>query len=293
MSKEGQAESLAQRSLQILFPPKPPINCIYTTKNAGHLAHTEAALVFTHGAGGTLQSDAIANFTHGFASHSPQSSILCFQGNMNLKSRVNMFREVIASDLNVKSPRCLGGRSMGARAAVMAATENTTHLVLVSYPLHTAKETRDQLLLDLPASIKVIFLSGDRDNMCDLERLEEVREKMICQTWRVVVQDADHGMNVKPKAGTQEVGRKIGDIAAMWLKASDISLREGRITWNADEAQWSGWSLGDAGPQIDAQVGPSSGTTAEKTSGGKRARSTDRHDPEEPRFTRSSERRKG
>lgn len=283
MLEEGQA-NLAQRSLQVPFPPKPPIQCVYTTKDASDVAGTDVALIFTHGAGGTLQSDAVANFTHGFASHSRQSSILCFQGNMNLKSRVKMFSEVIASDLNVKTPRCLGGRSMGARAAVIAVTKNSSHLVLVSYPLHTAKETRDQLLLDLPASIKVIFVCGDRDEMCDLERLEEVRRKMSCKTWRVVVEDADHGMNVKPKAGTQEVGRKTGDVVAMWLKASDANPREGKIVWNTDEetAQWSGWLLND-----DAQIRPSSGIVVKRTSSGKRARDSTAHDPE-TRLTRSS-----
>ena len=297
MPEEGQPEPLVQRSLQVLFPPKPPISCIYTTKSADDLDQTDAALVFTHGAGGTLQSDAIANFAHGFASHSRQSSILCFQGNMNLKSRVKMFSEVIASDLNLKIPHCLGGRSMGARAAVMAATENVTHIVLVSYPLHTTKETRDQVLLDLPMSTKVIFVSGDQDKMCDLERLEEVRKKMNCTTWRVVVQDADHGMTVKPKAGTQKVGRETGNVVAMWLKASDVNLREGRISWNAGEetAQWSGWSRGDAGHRtnVDAQLGPSSTTSAKKTSGRKRKRySNDLQDPEEPRSMRSRKNRK-
>ena len=182
---------------------------------------------------------------------------------------------------------------MGARAAVMAAMENTTHLVLVSYPLHTAKETRDQVLLDLPASIKVIFVSGNRDEMCDLGRLQEARRKMRCKTWRVVVENADHGMNLKPKAGTREVGKKTGEVVAMWLKPSDFSLTEGKIVWNADEetAQWSGWSLGEAGPQSNAIITPPSEITAKKSPSGKRKRnSTDIYDSKEPRFTRSKTR---
>ena len=294
MSEEGVTEPLTQRALQVPFPPKSPIECVYTTsiKNTDDLACTDAALVFTHGAGGDLQSDAILNFTHGFSSHSPQSSILCFQGNMNLKSRVKMFSEVIVSSLNVHTPRCLGGRSMGARAAVMAATEHTTHLVLVSYPLHTAKETRDQVLLDLPASLKVIFVSGDRDEMCSLERLEEVRRKMKCKTWRVVVENADHGMNVKPKAGTIGVGRKTGDVVAIWLKSSDISLTEGKIVWNADEemAQWSGWSVGDAGPRTDVLITSPSNSMAQEIPSEKRKRSS--VNDKEPKSTRSSKRKK-
>lgn len=289
MSEEGEAKASAQRTLQVPFPPKSPIECVYTTKADGDLARMDAALVFTHGAGGNLQSEAIANFTHGFSSHSRQSGILCFQGNMNLKSRIKMFSEVIASNLNVNTPSCLGGRSMGARAAVMAVSESTTHLVLVSYPLHTAKETRDQVLLDLPASIKVIFVSGDRDEMCDLERLEEVRRKMKCKTWRVVVENADHGMSVKPKAGTREVGEKTGSVVAMWLKSFDISPGEGKIVWDANEetARWSGWS---PGAQTSTLITPSSGNMAKKTSK-RRRHSIDLSDSEKPKSTRSSKRK--
>ena len=292
MSEQNETKAPAQRSLQVPFPPKSPIECVYTTKAAGDLARVDAALVFTHGAGGNLQSDAIANLAHGFSSHSRQSGILCFQGNMNLKSRVKMFSEVIASNFNAHTPNCLGGRSMGARAAVMAASETTTHLVLVSYPLHTAKETRDQVLLDLPASIKVIFVSGDRDEMCDLGRLEEVRRKMRCKTWRVVVENADHGMNVKPKAGTREVGEKTGSVVAMWLRSSDIIPGEGKIVWDANEktAQWSGWSPGAQRIELDS---PSSGNRARKISGGKRKRrSIDVSDSEKPKSTRSSKRKR-
>ena len=83
-------------------------------------------MVFTHGAGGGLQAPAVANFVSGFANVMP---IVCFQGNMNLASRTKMF-EAGCEDQGYA--KCLGGRSMGARAAVMAATEKTTHLVLVS-----------------------------------------------------------------------------------------------------------------------------------------------------------------
>ena len=290
MSEESEATTPAQRTLQVPFPPKSPIECMYTTKAAGDLARMDAALVFTHGAGGNLQSEAIANFTHGFSSHSRQCGILCFQGNMNLKSRVKMFSEIIASNLNVHTPSCLGGRSMGARAAVMAVSESTTHLVLVSYPLHTAKETRDQVLLDLPASIKVIFVSGDRDEMCDLERLEEVRRKMKCKTWRVVVENADHGMNVKPKAGTREVGEKTGNVVAMWLKSFDISPGEGKIIWDANEdmAQWSGWSPGAQTIEI---IRPSSGRAKKRSSRKRKRRSIDVNESAQPESTRSSKRK--
>ncbi|KAL9627980.1 MAG: hypothetical protein Q9164_007429 [Protoblastenia rupestris] len=227
---------LAEKGIEIHFPPKSPIQCVLTAKNTKSLAQTPS-LIFTHGAGGTLKADAVVNFTNGFAQTFP---MVCFQGNMNLKSRVKMFDAVIERQ---KAPLCLGGRSMGARAAVLAATSQTTHLVLVSYPLHTDKETRDQILLDLPASMKVLFMGGDRDAMCDMGRLQNVRKKMKCKSWMVVVEGADHGMNMKSGVATQKVGEKTGEIATLWLEGCNENARGGRVVWDVDggKVQWSGW----------------------------------------------------
>lgn len=233
-----------RQTLEISYSPK-PIQCALSSptgtkkgKTSENTAPTPA-LIVTHGAGGSLSSEAIANFSSGFAAHAP---ILCFQGNMNLNSRVKMYNAVI-EDQSFSS--CLGGRSMGARAAVMAATSATERLVLVSYPLHTGKETRDEILLKLAPSMKVIFVIGSRDSMCDLGRLEIVRGRMRCATWLVVVQEADHGMTVKPNKGTEAVGKMTGEVVARWIDERNEKLTEGRITWDGEEerAEWSGWSV--------------------------------------------------
>ncbi|KAI4244970.1 MAG: hypothetical protein L6R42_010314 [Xanthoria sp. 1 TBL-2021] len=150
-----------------------------------------------------------------------------------------MFSTVISDQ---KAPTSQGGRSMGARAAVMAATEETKHLMLISYPLHTGDQVRDQILLDISPSVKVIFVSGDRDSMCDLTRLDEVRSKMKCQSWRIIVEGADHGMDMKPKKPTQAVGIKTGEVVAGWIQANDDSRREGSILCDeGGEVKWTGW----------------------------------------------------
>ena len=194
-------------------------------------------LIFTHGAGGTLASAGIANFSVGFSSSLP---LLCFQGNMNLKSRVKMFSSVIEEQ---QFARSLGGRSMGARAAVMATTQETQHLVLVSYPLHNGRDLRDQILLEIDQSVKVVFVIGSRDTMCNLRKLDDVRRKMKCMTWRIVVEGADHGMDMKPKTATECVGRKVGEVIASWINCHDDARREGKIYCDEDgQAQWSDWS---------------------------------------------------
>ena len=220
--------------LRVPYDPKP----IYCERKG----NGPPALIFTHGAGGTLSSDGIANFASGFAG---KGSILSFQGNMNLKSRVKMFEAVIEHEEPANT--CLGGRSMGSRAAVMAANSKTEQLILVSYPLRADKKPRDQILLDLKANVEVLFVIGDKDSMCDLEELRKVQSKMICRTWMVTVIDADHGMNVKQKKATEAVGKMTGKVAGEWLHDHDARERAGTIYWDAgaEEAVWSGWLTND------------------------------------------------
>lgn len=151
-----------------------------------------------------------------------------------------MFNAIVE---DLKLSPSLGGRSLGARAAVMAASGLTSHLVLVSYPLHAGNAVRDQILLDIAPETKVIFVSGDRDRLCNLERLEEVRAKMKCLTWRIVVRDANHDMKIKPKASTKDVIKKSGEVVAAWMNASDDGQREGVIFLNSEGlAEWTEWS---------------------------------------------------
>lgn len=77
---------------------------------------------------------------------------------------------------------------MGARAAVMAFREETTHLMLIGYLLYIAKEF---------ASMKVIFLSGDVDKRCDLQRLE--KKCTACRECR-------YGMNVQNRRVAKWLG---------------------------------------------------------------------------------------
>ena len=194
-------------------------------------------LIFTHGAGGTITSDGIAHFSGGF-SKIAKSSVVCFQGNMNLKSRTKMFDAVhdnVIQTYRHETPIALGGRSMGARAALLAAMEDTKCLILASYPLHTDKEVRDQTLLDLPADKEVLFISGDQDSMCDLDRLQDVRHEMRAKTWLVRVRDADHGMNVKPKKATMAVGEQCGILAAEWLHTREEGKTEREVWWGEED----------------------------------------------------------
>ena len=227
---------------------KPTVCHEYLPSNKSPISanHGYTPFIFTHGAGGTLAAPAVVNFCTGFSS-TCSVSILAFQGSMNLGARIKGFHACyrhVRGDAEDCSRRpagsrktlVRGGRSMGGRAAVIAATELDTELreteqkpetgtgtgikmklVLVSYPLIGPKEVRDQILLHLPGEAEVLFIVGENDAMCPLELLEEVRRKMRVKNRLVVVRGADHGMNVKPARRTREVGMETGRVTARWL----------------------------------------------------------------------------
>ncbi|KAJ4302755.1 hypothetical protein N0V90_001645 [Kalmusia sp. IMI 367209] len=208
---------------------KKPITCHqYTTQSKPDFAIPTA--VFTHGAGGTLSAPAVVNFCTGYATY---SDILAFQGPMNLKARVKGFHACI-SHLHKKGENLvLGGRSMGARAAALAATEVLASkpecrisLVLESYPLQSGDAIRDMELLSLPSGVRVLFIIGEKDSMCPLDMLEGVREKMKADSRRVVVRGADHSMHVKGVSAEEEkmLGMEAGVYAAGWAN----SLADGK-----------------------------------------------------------------
>lgn len=271
-------------------------------------------LIFTHGAGGTLNAAAMVNFAAGFAASKP---LLYFQGSMNVKSRTKLFHAVIE---NQGWSGALGGRSMGARAAVMASHDDADvkALVLVSYPLKSEKgDVRDQILLDLREDVDVLFISGDQDSMCDLGELENVRRKMKATTWLIIVDGAGHGMGLKPKKATDVVGRLTGELAAKWLDERDKTWEESTIGWNRENSTTfqSSWSVrqengsstardGDAksavkdGKESAESSNGRSKVTAERTVEKKAARSRKRGskaqtavDTPETRDTRSKKRK--
>ena len=119
--------------------------------------------------------------------------------------------------------------------------------MLVSYPLVSpGGDVRDQILLEIDPDTEVLFISGDGDNMCDTEHLNKVRVQMRSKSWLILVKGADHGMNMKPKSATKDIGELTGKLAAEWLSSSakDIDKQYQIISWDADRrhAVASGWA---------------------------------------------------
>ncbi|KAG0332330.1 Testis-expressed protein 30 [Podila humilis] len=84
-------------------------------------------------------------------------------------------------------------------------------LVMFSYPLHTADNTkalRNQILLDIPARVSTLMVSGLKDTMCQPTIFAKVFKDMKSSPKEVVqVEGADHGLgfgSAKSTAGKKE-----------------------------------------------------------------------------------------
>lgn len=183
---------------------------------------------------------------------------------------------------------------MGARAAVLSVTPQTEKLVLVSYPLEGGQE-RAQILIDLREDVEVLFIIGEKDQLCDLVALQRIRGEMKCRSWLIVVKGADHGMSVKPKSKSQEVVQRTGQAAAEWIK-NRVADTECEIYFDGEEGvvRQSGWSASSASNVGDpkAETASKKATKApSKKRGGKEPSAPNAN--EDQAKTRSSKRRKG
>lgn len=149
--------SVAQRALNVPFRKVAPFQCLYSAKYIGDTYWGEPALVFANGPEVAEDTDTIVSITRGFVGLSSRPALLFFQGKGDLDTTAHMFDAIfkngrlLAHENVYLSPNRLGGRGIGAIAAARAVTEETTHLVLIGYPLRTEGGARDEMLKELPA----------------------------------------------------------------------------------------------------------------------------------------------
>ena len=119
---------------------------------------------------------------------------------------------------------------MGARAAVGVCNDIqgtsmesfVLGVICISYPLHTPKDTgnlRDGPLLQLHTHS--LFVSGDSDNMCNKDLMQNVISK-VPNSKIVWIADADHGLKVKrePEIVTVE---NFGQEILEWARERTLS----------------------------------------------------------------------
>jgi predicted alpha/beta-hydrolase family hydrolase len=97
-----------------------------------------------------------------------------------------------------RSPVYLVGKSMGSRVGChLSLEESVDGIVCFGYPLKGMGKKaalRDEVLVALET--RILFVQGTRDNLCPLDLLAGVRDRMKAPSELLVVDDGDHSLQV-------------------------------------------------------------------------------------------------
>uniref|UniRef100_A0A3P8SSV7 Testis expressed 30 n=1 Tax=Amphiprion percula TaxID=161767 RepID=A0A3P8SSV7_AMPPE len=173
------------------------------------------AVILTHGAGGDMNFKHLVSLAHSLAS----GGFICLRftcKGLNLGYRVKAYCAVwdyLKSLQKFTIKRMFfGGRSMGCRAAVALARQLSDEsedavqgVICLSFPLHPPGQTnahrqRSEGLRELPKHMRVLFVSGTEDNMCDRVVFNKVVKEIKAQVEVFWLQGGSHGLRVKGRA---------------------------------------------------------------------------------------------
>jgi len=138
-----------------------------------------------------------------------------------IRSAVKAAKEA-APDL----PLLAGGHSFSGRMTTTAASEapleNVVGLVLFSFPLHPVG-ARDTKRADHLSNVTVpmLFLSGTRDALAELDLLEPTLEKLGKRATLHLLDTADHSFKVlkRTRTATEDVFDEMARVTAEWASA--------------------------------------------------------------------------
>ena len=115
-------------------------------------------------------------------------------------------------------PITLAGKSMGGRMASLLLAEGrapqASAAVYLGYPLHPPgrpEKLRSEHLGEVP--VPQLFISGSRDNLCKLELLKPVLEKIGAPARLHIVEGGDHSLAPSRKAPFEGMGEWLDKMA--------------------------------------------------------------------------------
>ncbi len=114
-------------------------------------------------------------------------------------------------------PLYLIGKSMGGRIGChLALEEEVAGVICLGYPLQSGSTgvLRDQVLLSLRRPI--LFVQGTRDPLCPIDRLEAVRARLTAPSTLVVVEGANHSLEISAQQ-RKAIGEAQEDVDARVL----------------------------------------------------------------------------
>jgi uncharacterized protein len=193
--------------------------------NASHL------LVLGHGASSNMRHATLQTISERLA----EASIATFRYNFPYMEHgrgrdtkevcTQTVRSAIAAAQQVAPdlPKLAGGHSFGGRmtstAAAEAPLEGVVGLVFFAFPLHLAGKPETKRADHLSAvTIPMLFLSGTRDGLAELNLLEPVCKKLGKRTTLHLLDTADHGFRTlkRSRKSEEDVFAEMARIVREW-----------------------------------------------------------------------------
>ncbi len=193
------------------------------------------AFVLGHGAGTDFTNPLLRTVGRGLAEHGFPVMVFNFPYTEAGRKRPDpaprleaAYRDALVTAqeaLGADRPLVLGGRSMGGRIASHLAADGVrcAGLVFLAYPLHPAGRPEKLRTGHWPSlGVPLLFLSGDRDRLCDLALLDRERSahlRGVAHRLHVLT-GADHGFAVRKSDGRTdgEVLAEIIGVMAEWAE---------------------------------------------------------------------------
>ena len=192
-----------------------------------------AVFVCAHGAGGNMDDRGMLATANAFRRHGVGVVRFNFLYKEKKSGRPDPMPKLIDTTLAVVdrvraelAPKTLviGGRSMGGRAASMAAADgfSADGLLLLAYPLHPAGQPEKLRDAHLPRiRMPVLAFSGTRDPLCTRSLMERALTTVTAPWDMRWIEGADHSFHVLKSSGTTDAAvlESIGAGGATWVKA--------------------------------------------------------------------------
>jgi uncharacterized protein len=189
----------------------------------GHGASSNMRTPLMQAIADAMAAEGIATFRYNFPysehGRGRDSKDVC---TATVRSAVNAAREAAAG-----LPVVAGGHSFGGRMTSTAASEvpldGVAGLVFFSFPLHPAGEPAT-VRADHLANVDVpmLFLSGTRDTLAELELLKPVVKKLGNRATLHLVETADHSFKVlkRSRTSTEDVFAELARVVREWSAAN-------------------------------------------------------------------------
>jgi predicted alpha/beta-hydrolase family hydrolase len=119
-----------------------------------------------------------------------------------------------------------GGKSFGGRmtsqAQAAAPLANVRGLAFLGFPLHPAKQPSNDRARHLAdVQVPMLFLQGTRDELADLQLVQDLAGTLGPRATLELIIDADHSFHVRKSSGStdaQVIGH-LADLLAAWIDA--------------------------------------------------------------------------